>query len=82
MATAVSSGMAGACLVEACSSWIKMLPTWGPLPCATIISYLSAIFAIMVPTDSAIFFWAAAVASPFCCRALPPRAKTMRVFIA
>lgn len=59
-----------------------MLPTWGPLPWATIISYLSARVAIASPTDSAIFFWASAVASPFFCKALPPRAKTTRGFMS
>ena len=81
MATAVSSGMAGAFSVEACSSWIKILPTCGPLPCATMISYLPAKLAITSPTSVATFFWASAVASPFFCKALPPSAKTTRFFI-
>ena len=56
MATAVSKGMAGALSVEACSSWMRILPTCGPLPWATMISYLFDNSAIIVPTLSAIFF--------------------------
>ena len=58
-----------------------MLPTCGPLPWATIISYLLAKLAITLPTSVATFFWASAVASPFFCKALPPSAKTIRFFI-
>ena len=81
MATAVSSGMAGALLEAADSSWIKMLPTCGPLPWAMIISYFEDKLAIISPTFEATFFWASAVTSPFCWRALPPSAITTRVFI-
>ena len=80
MATAVSKGIAGALSVAACSSWMRILPTWGPLPWAIMISYLSARSAIASPTLMAIFFWASAVASPFFCKALPPSARTMRGF--
>lgn len=59
-----------------------MLPTCGPLPWATTISYLVDNFAISSPTCSATFFWASAVTSPFFCKALPPRARTMRFFMS
>ncbi len=78
MATAVSSGMAGALSVAADSSWMRILPTCGPFPWATTISYLSASSAMILPTSFAIFFCASAVASPFFCKALPPSANTIR----
>src|SRR5258705_2077604 len=75
-----TSRPSGGTLFTASSTWIRMLPTWGPLPCTRTISCPSRTSGIsMVAVSRAFSCCSHCVPSwPFLMSALPPKATTIR----